>query len=141
MQPAAERTGRRSNPVTISFWLGGFALGMGGCLVGACMPYRHPVGVTLSVCWWAFYFGCFGAWLGAMFGIWWDQIRACPPSVGISANRDSVQADTGAAGYADLVIRPSSWLGASLAVTKPELAQAALKYCKPPTRKRQSDRF
>jgi hypothetical protein len=103
-----ERTGRRFNPVTIGFWLGGFALGMGGCLIGACMPYRHPVGVTISVFWWGIYLGCFGAWLGGMFGLLWNDTPASPPSVGASGHRELVQADTGAAPYADLVTSPSS---------------------------------
>jgi hypothetical protein len=100
--------GRRFNPVTIGFWLGGFTLGMGGCLLGACMPYRHPVGVAISVFWWGIYLGCIGAWLGAMFGHLWDHTPATPPSGGASADRDPVQADTGAVAYADLVISPSS---------------------------------
>jgi formyltetrahydrofolate deformylase len=59
---------RRFHPVTIGFWLGGVCLGTGGCILGAFMPYRHPVAVALSVLWWGIYFGCFGAGIGALVG-------------------------------------------------------------------------
>jgi hypothetical protein len=73
-------TGRFS-PVTIGFWLGGVGMGTGGCLLGALMPYRHPVAVAISVLWWGLYFGCFGASVGALVGAFTD--RAPPrPSVG-----------------------------------------------------------
>jgi hypothetical protein len=58
----------RFSPVTIGFWLGGVGLGTGGCLLGAWMPYRHPVAVALSVLWWGLYLGCLGAWVGALVG-------------------------------------------------------------------------
>jgi hypothetical protein len=61
-------TGRFS-PVTVGFWLGGAGMGTGGCLLGALMPYHHPVAVALSVLWWGFYFGCFGASVGALVGV------------------------------------------------------------------------
>jgi hypothetical protein len=67
---------RRFSPPTIGFWLGGAGMGMGGCLLGALMPYHHPVAVTLSVLWWGIYFGCFGACVGALVGI--DTDRAPP---------------------------------------------------------------
>jgi hypothetical protein len=44
-------------------------MAIGGCLLGALMPYRHPVAVTLSVLWWGLYFGCFGASVGALVGV------------------------------------------------------------------------
>jgi hypothetical protein len=53
------------DPVSIGLWLGGLALGVGGCILDACMPYRHPVAVTISVLWWALYLGCLGASIGA----------------------------------------------------------------------------
>jgi hypothetical protein len=64
-QAAANRPWDR---VTVGFWLGGVALGIAGCLFGACLPYRHPVAVTISTIWWSIYFGCFGCWLGALIG-------------------------------------------------------------------------
>jgi hypothetical protein len=56
---------RRFDRVSIGFWLGGATLGTGGCILGACMPYHHPVGIAISVIWWGIYLGCFGASLGA----------------------------------------------------------------------------
>jgi hypothetical protein len=71
-------TGRFS-PLTIGFWLGGAGMGMGGCLMGALMPYRHPVAVAISVLWWGIYFGCFGASVGALVGVLTDR---APPRPG-----------------------------------------------------------
>jgi hypothetical protein len=68
-QPAANAIRRRFDLVAIGFWLGAFALGAGGCIIGACLPYRHPVAVTICVLWWGIYFGSFGAWLGAVIGM------------------------------------------------------------------------
>jgi hypothetical protein len=34
---------------TMGFWLVGAGMGMGGCVLGALMPYRHPVAVAMSV--------------------------------------------------------------------------------------------
>jgi hypothetical protein len=62
----------------IGFWLGGAILGTGGCILGACMPYRQPVAVTLSVLWWGIYFGCFGMNLGALLGLWAEQTPVPP---------------------------------------------------------------
>jgi hypothetical protein len=66
----------RFSPVTIGFWLGGAGLGTGGCLLGALMPYHHPVAVAVSVLWWGIYFGSFGASVGALVGLLTD--RALP---------------------------------------------------------------
>ena len=70
--PAANPLRRRFNR-TIGSWLGGVILGAGGCLVGASMPYQHPVGVAVSVLWWGLYFGCFGMSLGALVGLWAER--------------------------------------------------------------------
>jgi len=59
---------------TAGFWLGGIVLGVGGCILGGCMPYSHPVGVTVSVLWWGLFFGCFGASIGAALGLWAELI-------------------------------------------------------------------
>ena len=67
---------RRRFDRTIGFWLGGALLGVGGCILGSCMPYRHPVAVTISVLWWGIYLGCFGASLGALLGMWAEQTSA-----------------------------------------------------------------
>jgi hypothetical protein len=50
-------------------WLGAIVLGTGGAILGACLPYRHPVAVAGSALWWGLYFGCFGASIGALFGL------------------------------------------------------------------------
>jgi hypothetical protein len=70
---------RRFDGVAVGFWLGGLVLGTAGCILGACMPYRHPVAVTISVVWWGIYLGCSGAGFGALFGMWIDRTPA-PPS-------------------------------------------------------------
>jgi hypothetical protein len=59
----------------IGVTLGGIVFGTGGCILGACMSYRHPVGITLSMLWWGIYFGCFGVWLGAVLGASVERIR------------------------------------------------------------------
>src|SRR5262249_26478241 len=55
--------------IAMGFWLGGVGLGMGGCILGACMPYHHPVAVAISVLWWGIYLGCLGASIGALWGL------------------------------------------------------------------------
>jgi hypothetical protein len=74
-------TGRFS-PVTIGFWLGGAGMGTGGCLLGALMPYRHPVAVAVSVLWWGIYLGCFGASVGALIALFTERAPA-PASRGV----------------------------------------------------------
>ena len=56
--------------------LGGIVLGIGGCILGASMAYRHPIGITLSMLWWGIYFGCFGVWRGAVLGASVERIRS-----------------------------------------------------------------
>src|SRR5262249_24091338 len=62
---AANPFRRRFDRVTVGFWLGAIVLGTAGLIIGARMPYRHPVAVGVSVAWWALYCGCLGASLGA----------------------------------------------------------------------------
>ena len=69
---------RRFDRVSIGFWLGGATLGTGGCILGGCMPYHHPVALAISVIWWGIFLGCFGASLGALFGLF----THCAPSSG-----------------------------------------------------------
>jgi hypothetical protein len=64
---------QRFDRVTIGFWLGGATLGTGGCILGACTPYHHPVAIAISVTWWGIYLGCLGASLGALFGLFIDK--------------------------------------------------------------------
>jgi hypothetical protein len=59
---------RRFDRASIGFWLGGISLGTVGCILGAYMPYHHPVALAISAIWWGIYAGCFGASLGALFG-------------------------------------------------------------------------
>jgi hypothetical protein len=66
-------TRRGFGRVTIGIFLGGLLLGTAGCILGAVMPHRHPVGMTISVLWWGLYFGCFGASVGALVGILTDR--------------------------------------------------------------------
>jgi hypothetical protein len=68
---ARPRTGRAIGP-----WLGGIVLGVGGYILGVCMPYSHPVGLTISAFWWAIYFGCFGIWLGSVLGMFTQRAWA-----------------------------------------------------------------
>jgi hypothetical protein len=75
---------RRFDGAAVGFWLGGIALGVGGCIFGACMPYRHPVAVTISVLWWGVYFGCFGAGIGALLGLWTGR---APASLSLGSGR------------------------------------------------------
>ena len=58
---------------TIGFWLGGVLLGTGGCILGLCMPYHHPVAVVLSALWWGIYLGCFGASVGALIALFTER--------------------------------------------------------------------
>jgi hypothetical protein len=74
--PAADRL--RSDPVAVGLWLGAIALGAGGAVLGACMGYRHPVAVVISALWWGIYFGCFGASIGALSGLWTGRAPARP---------------------------------------------------------------
>ena len=63
----------------VGFWLGAVLLGLGGGILGGWMPYQHPVAVACGVLWWGIYFGCFGASLGALVGLWAEQTFP-PPS-------------------------------------------------------------
>ena len=75
-QSGASRSRRRRfDRVSIGFWLGGATLGTGGGILGACMPYHHAVAIAISVIWWGIYLGCFGASLGALFGMCTDKNR------------------------------------------------------------------
>jgi len=57
------------------FWLGRALLGVGGCILGGCVPYRHPVALIVSAPWWGIYLGCLGATTGALLGLWAEQSR------------------------------------------------------------------
>jgi hypothetical protein len=57
------------NRASMGFWLAGAASGIGGCIFGACMPYHRPAAIAISIIWWGTFMGCFGASLGALFGL------------------------------------------------------------------------
>src|SRR5262249_50979695 len=83
----------RCSPATIGFWLGGAGMGIGGCLLGALMPYRHPVAVALSVLWWGLYFGCFGASVGALVGVFADPARTWPSRASAGAGKAPTESE------------------------------------------------
>ena len=66
---SSARLPRRSDRVSLGFWVGGATFGTAGCVVGYCMPHDHPVGIAASVIWWGIYIGCFGASLGALVAL------------------------------------------------------------------------
>jgi hypothetical protein len=72
---------RRFDWITLGFRLGGAALGTAGCILGACMPYHHPVAVVISVLWWGIFLGCFGASIGALVALLCERTPV-PPSLG-----------------------------------------------------------
>jgi hypothetical protein len=78
-QPAAKPFGRWFDR-SVGFWVGGALLGVGGSIFGGSMPYSNSVAVTISVFWWGFYFGCFGASVGALLGLWAEGIPAAAPA-------------------------------------------------------------
>jgi hypothetical protein len=67
---------RRRLNRAIGFWLGGGLLGVGGAILGFCLTYHDPVGMTVSALWWGIYLGCFGASIGALLGVWAEQTPA-----------------------------------------------------------------
>jgi hypothetical protein len=80
-EPDRRREGAARSPrvawPTIAFWLGGSLLGTGGCILGLCMPYQHPVAVAMSALWWGIYSGSFGATVGAVIALSTERARAC----------------------------------------------------------------
>jgi hypothetical protein len=63
----------------VGFWVGGFVLGVTGCIVGACLPYRHPLAVLCSALWWGVFSGCGGGSIVSL-GCWLTQRQ--PPAEG-----------------------------------------------------------
>jgi hypothetical protein len=66
---------RRGSRITLGFWLGGILFGTAGCILGASLSYSHPVARIISVVWWGIYFGCLGASIGALPGLFLGGIR------------------------------------------------------------------
>jgi hypothetical protein len=79
----------RLDRITIGFWLGGGVLGMGGCILGASMPYHHPVALMIGALWWGFYLGCFGGSVGALIALFTERAPA-PSSRGVDGRGLSV---------------------------------------------------
>jgi hypothetical protein len=75
------RSPRRARS-TLGFWVGGGLLGTGGCLLGVCMPYHHPVAVVISALWWGMYLGCLGGSVGALIALLTERGPA-PASRGV----------------------------------------------------------
>jgi hypothetical protein len=92
---------RGADRVAIGLFLGGVVLGTAGCILGACMPYRHPVGVTISILWWGIYLGCLGASIGAgiggLSGLRRNDTQAPSPGGDASGHRHKVQTAAAAA--------------------------------------------
>ena len=81
--PAGERqwhqaVRRECDRATLAFRLGGILLGTAGCILGAWMPYSHPVARTLSVLWWGVFLGCLGGSVCAVAGLWAEPTRPSP---------------------------------------------------------------
>ena len=72
---ATANRGRHRFDRALGFWLGGVLWGAGGCLVGLALPHERPVGVAVSALWWGTYLGCFGASIGALFGLLAEHLR------------------------------------------------------------------
>jgi hypothetical protein len=69
---------RRCSRITLGFWLGGIILGTAGSILGAYLPYHHPVARLMSVLWWGIYLGCLGGSLGALLGLFRERTAVCP---------------------------------------------------------------
>jgi hypothetical protein len=72
---------RRFDRVSLGLRIGGLTAGAAGCLLGAGMPYAHPVAVAVSVLWWGLYLGCFGASLGALLALCTERTAGRPSRV------------------------------------------------------------
>ena len=95
--------------LTLGFRIGGLALGMAGCILGACMPYERPVAVAMSVLWWGLYLGCLGASLGALLALFteWTRLR---PSRGPGEPPVGAESDAPARKLLEPVALPSNLL-------------------------------
>ena len=105
---------RRADRVAIGLFLGGVVLGTAGCILGACMPYRHPVGVTISILWWGIYLGClgasFGAGIGGFAGLRRNDTPAPSPGEDASGHRHKVQTAAAAETCVDLKLTDADGL-------------------------------
>jgi hypothetical protein len=84
---------RRFDKITIACLLGGIVLGTVGGILGACMPYRHPVAVGMSVLWWSIYCGCFGVSLGAWCSCFTERPPNSPSPETAGAGKPPIEED------------------------------------------------
>jgi hypothetical protein len=112
---ATANLSRQFDRVTLACALGGVALGTAGCILGACMPYRHPVAVAISVIWWGIYCGCFGVSLGALIAFFSKRTPVSPsPGSEGAGNLPSGAVGSGLlAGYSS-ALRGAKWAGTSV---------------------------
>jgi hypothetical protein len=89
---AAEGLRRRLDRGAVGFWLGGVALGIGGCVLGGCAGYRHPAGLAGSAFWWGLYAGCLGAGIGTLLGLWANRTQGAAARRGAGGGVDMVGA-------------------------------------------------
>ena len=75
----------RLSPVMLAFWLGGAGMATGGSLLGALMPYHHPIAVASSMLWWGIYFGAFGASVCALAVLLTERAPSRPPAEGVGS--------------------------------------------------------
>jgi hypothetical protein len=85
---------------TVGAYVGALSLGAAGVAVAASHSYRHPAGLVIGILWWAFYSGCLGLALGALFGLV-VQRHVAPPPPGPPGDREPP-----AAAEADVTVAP-----------------------------------
>jgi hypothetical protein len=78
-QPAPDPRRRPLDRVAFGFCLGGIALGIAGCLVGASVPYHRPIAVAASTVRWGVYLSCLGAGVGGLVGLCGKRTPVAPP--------------------------------------------------------------
>jgi hypothetical protein len=84
---------RRWSRITLGFWLGGILFGTAGCILGASLSYHHPVARVISVLWWGIYWGCLGASLGALPGLFLERSSARDTRAGQAAREPPTEAE------------------------------------------------
>ena len=83
----------RGSRITLGFWLGGIIFGKAGCIFGASLSYHDPVARVLSVLWWGIYWGCLGASLGALPGLFLERSSARDTRAGQAAREPPTEAE------------------------------------------------
>jgi hypothetical protein len=70
----------RSDRSALAFRIGVVVLGAAGLLLGACMPYSHPVALSISVLWWSVFLGCLGGSLAVVACVLSERAPASVPA-------------------------------------------------------------